>query len=278
MYDKKLSSSSVSNITKEFEQERKDWQNKSLESEYTAIFIDALFVPVRRDTVEKEAFYIVLGLKPNFKREILGVYNIPQETSEGWREVMRDLKSRGLKRCLLVVADGLIGLPSVIKEELPKSQFQRCIVHKKRNILLKVRSKDKRDLADDLAKVFKLEKNKYTLKKAKLRLDNFIEKWEVRYSWMRNKFKEEDLEYYFAYLNFPVKAQRMIYTTNWIERLNKHIRRTIKIRNSFPNVDSALNLICSSALDFENKVYSYSVTAFHTSKNKLDKMMVKLRD
>jgi len=55
----------------------------------------------------------------------------------------------------------------------------------------------------------------------------------------------------------------MIYTTNWIERLNKEIRMTIKIRNSFHNVDSALNLICFALLNFEQLVYKYPVTAFY---------------
>lgn len=59
IYDKNLFPSSVSAITKEFEQKRIAWQNKALKSEYYFIYIDALFMPIRRGTVEKEAFYIV---------------------------------------------------------------------------------------------------------------------------------------------------------------------------------------------------------------------------
>ncbi|AEB28406.1 Transposase [Francisella hispaniensis] len=62
----------------------------------------------------------------------------------------------------------------------------------------------------------------------------------------------------------------MIYTTNWIERLNKEIRRTTKIRNSFPNPDSAMNLVCASLMDFEQKTYKYPVTAFYKVKDILD--------
>ena len=54
VYDKNLSPSAISSITKEFQQERVAWQNKRLASEYYLIYIDALFMPIRRETVEKK--------------------------------------------------------------------------------------------------------------------------------------------------------------------------------------------------------------------------------
>ena len=64
----------------------------------------------------------------------------------------------------------------------------------------------------------------------------------------------------------------MIYTTNWVERLNKKIRRTEKIRNSFPNVDSALNLIGACLMDAERNYKTYPVTAFKPVLEELVKM------
>ena len=277
VYDKNLSPSAISAITKEFEQERIAWQNKALESEYYFIYIDALFMPIRRGTVEKEAFYIVFALRTDLTREVLGVYNTPQESASGWREVIRDLKQRGLQKCLMVVADGLIGLSQVVKEELPNAKFQRCIVHKIRNLLIKVRSSDKRAFSDDFKKVFEVATQDYTKDKAKARLELFIDKWKDKYSWIKNRFDENDFDYYFAYLNFPWQIHRMIYTTNWIERLNKSIRRTTKIRNSFPNSDSALNLICAHLIENENSNYrKYPVTAFSVVKDKLEDKIEKL--
>lgn len=270
IYDKNLSSSSVSNITKQFEQEREAWLSRELDGEYYFIYIDALFVPIRRDTVAKEAFYIVLGLKPNLQRDVLGVYNIPQESASGWSEVIQDLKFRGLKKCLMVIADGLCSLSDVVKQQLPNTLFQRCLVHKIRNLLLKVRSKDKRALADDFHQIFELEQPQYNLDNARARLDAFIEYWNTKYPWIEKAFKDQDIENYFAYLNFPSTIHRMIYTTNWIERLNKEIRRTTKIRNSFPNPDSAMNLICACLINFEQKTYKYPVTAFCKVKDILD--------
>ena len=66
----------------------------------------------------------------------------------------------------------------------------------------------------------------------------------------------------------------MIYTTNWIESLNKRIRRTTKIRNSFPNEDSALNLVCAVLIDItENNYYKYKVTTLIPVKEDLIELL-----
>jgi len=273
-YDKKISASWVSNITKNFQEERESWQNKKLEKNYYFVYIDALNIAVRRDTVTKEAFYVVMGVKEDLTREVLGVYNIPTETIEGWREVFEDLKSRGLKKTLMIIADGLAELETIVGEEFPNAKFQKCITHKKRNIQLKVRSKDKGIISEDLKQVFQVGKENYTKELAKKSLNLFVKKWEPIYKNIGNYFPEKQQEYLFNYLDFPYEIQNMIYTTNWIERLNKTIRRTTKIRNSFPNVESALNLICAIIIDKEESNYGkYPVTAFSNIKDTLDAML-----
>ena len=54
----------------------------------------------------------------------------------------------------------------------------------------------------------------------------------------------------------------MIYTTNWIERLNKEFRRALKIRNSMPSVDSVLFLLSAIAREMEKGTYKYRIEAF----------------
>ena len=272
-FDKSFSASSVSAITKEFETIRKAWQERKLDEDYYFVYIDAIHIAVRRETVQKEAFYIVIGLKKDLTREILGVYNIPQESAFGWEEPLKNLKERGVKRVLMFIADGLTGLENIIKKEFPKSFFQKCLVHKVRNVMTKVRANEKEEIANDFFEVFKLEESNYTFEEGRKNLNIFIEKWGKKYYSIKNMFKEEQLENYFAYLNYPKDIQRMIYTTNWIERLNKGIRRTEKIRNSFPNEDSALNLICAYLMDFEKRVYKYPITNFKKVKDILDNML-----
>ena len=273
VFSHKISASSVSNISKQFQEQRDLWLTKPLESEYYFIYIDALFVPVRRNTVSKEAFYTVIGLRKDLKREVLGLYNIPTESASGWGDVFKDLKKRGLEKVLMVVADGITNLENVVEKELPCAQLQKCLVHKIRDIVKRVRSSHKKEISEDFREVFVLETDSETIETTSIRLNDFINKWKDRYSWIKNKFKYEHMKYYCAYLKYPGKIQRMIYTTNWVERLNKAIRRTQKMRGAMPSPESAMNLIAAYLMGFEEKTYSYPVTAFSSSREKLDMML-----
>ncbi len=129
IYDKRISPAQVSTITNNFEEEMKGWVDKPLEEEYYAIYIDVLRIAVRRDTVSKEAFYIVLGLRKDLRRDIIGVYNLPEETKEGWSEVIKSIKSRGVENCLLFIVDEFKEIEWAILENFPDTKIQRCITH-----------------------------------------------------------------------------------------------------------------------------------------------------
>jgi putative transposase len=273
IYGNKISPASISNITKEFIEKRDAWLNRPLQESYYFIVIDAVYIPVRRDNVECEAFYVAIGLREDFRRDILGVYNIPQESASGWESVLQDFKRRGLKHCLMFIADGFSNLEDVISKNFPFSDLQKCLVHKMRNLTFKVRSKDRRAIIEDFHSVFILEDPTYTIEKGIKNLEDFIKKWGKTYHSIRGCFKKEHYQYYFSYLKFPFQIHRMIYTTNWIERLNGEIKATTKTRKSFPNPDSALSLICACLMDFEERVYSYPLTDFLQVQDQLQEMM-----
>ncbi|MCG8479602.1 MAG: transposase [Spirochaetales bacterium] len=203
-------------------------------------------------------------------RDVLGVYNLPSESAEGWREVIQDFKQRGVRRCLMIIADGIAGLEAVVQEELPTTKLQKCIVHKKRNVLAHVRNSDKPFVAADLADVFVVDDKHYTPQDGHHALERFLTKWGTKYPNLRAKFRDADRAYYFSYLYFPYRIQRMIYTTNWIERLIKTVRKTQRSRNAFPNPSSALNLIGACVMEVERTTYSYRVPAFLPAKDFLD--------
>ena len=90
----------------------------------------------------------------------------------------------------------------------------------------------------------------------------FLEKWALRYSALKNVQQREDSADIFAYLDYDRRIRRMIYTTNWIERFNKNVRRTTKIRNSFPSPHSALMLIGYVGMEIEQGCYKYPIANF----------------
>ena len=79
----------------------------------------------------------MLGIKINLKKEISGIYSIPNESAHDWKKVLLDLKQKN-EKTMLFISDNLTGINNAINEIYPKSRLQKCIVHLKRNILYKL--------------------------------------------------------------------------------------------------------------------------------------------
>lgn len=262
IYGKNYSKSTISDINKSFYTQMQDWRNRELEQEYLVIYIDAIWQKVKRDTIRSEAFYILMGLKKDFTREIIGIVNVPTESSTGWELVLNELKQRGVSKVHLFVSDGLKSLEIAVAKVFNQSVHQKCIVHLQRNILATVRASHKAEIAADLRAVLDPDDENYTKLIAMERLAYFAEKWGKLYRHIKKLPEKEDIEYYFNYLDFDYRIRRMIYTTNWIERFNKSCRRTLKIRNSFPSPEAALALITSVAIEKGEKKYAYPIHNF----------------
>ncbi len=261
VYGNNLSRTSISRITNEFSQEMKDFRERELDEYYPIIYADALFLKVKRDTVATEAFYIVLGVKPDTSREVLGIYNCPTESAGNWEDIILDLRKRKVSRVSLFVIGGLIGFDKAIEKSFPNATIQKCVVHLKRNILNKVRTKDKEAVASDLKAVFNMSKKNDNLDSCLNRLSIFASKWSKVYAHIKKLPEKEDISYYFSYIKFEPEIWRMIYTTNWIERLNKDFKRTTRMRNSMPSVESALTLLSKVAVNANMTKYRYQVTS-----------------
>lgn len=268
LYGKTYSESSITNITKGFYAIMEQWRNRKLDANWAVIYIDAIFVKVRRDTVESEAFYVLLGLKEDTTREVLGIYNYPTESATNWVEIMQDIQNRGVKNINLMVSDGLTGIENAIKKVYPKTPLQTCIVHYQRSIMKNIRPSDKKEMGEDLREIFNPNRSDDTIEKAKIRLKEKSMKWEKVYPKLCVKMQNDadNKHILFEYLKYDYRVRSMIYTTNWIERLNKSFRKTLKVRGSLPSVDSALVLLSKVAIDMGNGTYSYKIAQFNNEK------------
>ena len=266
----RMSPGKLCGLIKALEPYRQSWQQQSLESFYPMIMIDALKLSVKRKTVAKESVYIVMGLTQDFRREILGLYLLPEETSYGWKTVFDDLNQRGLKQTGLVISDELSGIDHAVSHYFPGAHHQLCLIHKLRNLLTRVRAKEKETLVADFHRVFDLNNGADTVENCLQRLQSFINHWTSRYPSFKNQLPECKWHNYCAYLNYPPQVRKMLYTTNWIERLNKEIRKVSKHVNSFPNPDSVLNMIFMVITRLESTTYSKPVTSFYPYKEHMN--------
>lgn len=247
MYGHHYSKQTVSNITAAVVGDIHAFNHRKLSKRYAVIYLDATYLPVRRDTVTKEALYFALGITPEGYKEILSFSLFPTESAHNWSTILSDLRVRGVEESLLFVTDGLSGIKDAISTIYPNAKHQSCWVHLSRNVSHSVRVKDRTEVVNDLKHVYTQE----TVAAAETALTEFICTWEKRYPKVTGMFKENSS--LFTFLSFPSKIRASIYTTNLIEGFNKHLKRYTKRKEQFPNEDSLTRFISTYAGDYNQR-------------------------
>lgn len=250
IYGQHYSKSSISRMVESVRTQVTQWLERGLEEYYPVVFVDCVHIKIhRKRSVATEAFYVALAVTEEGTREVLGIFNMPQESATGWSDILDKLKERGVQRVGLIVADGIKGLDTVIGEKFPGTPLQRCVTHLKRNMFAKVRHGDKAALAADLRDIFRTGQRDYTVEMAWTKWQEMCDRWGKDYRAIKLLRSNPDYKAYLTYLNYAPEIQAMIYTTNWIERLNRDFRRVTRMRTAMPNEDSVLTLMGSVAMD-----------------------------
>ena len=249
IYGVGFSKATISAVTDKILPMLQEWRVRPLEEVYPFIFLDAIHYKVKDEgRYIAKAFYTVLGVRTDGKKEILGLYLNESEGAKFWLQVLTDLQNRGVKDILIASVDGLKGFPEAINSVFPDTQVQLCIVHQIRNSLKFIGSANQKQFAKELKNVYQA----FTKEEAEIELDILEEKWGKKYSivftsW-RNKW--ENLSVYFQY---PEDIRRVIYTTNIIESVHRQFRTLTKTKGAFPNDDSLLKLLFMGIQNAEKK-------------------------
>jgi putative transposase len=240
LYGIEASPQLISTVTDAVLEEVSRWQARPLDSLYAIVFFDALRVKMRDEgAVRNKAVYLAIGVTPDGRKDVLGIWIEQTEGAKFWMRVMTELKNRGVNDILIAVVDGLKGFPDAINAVFPQTQIQTCIVHLLRNSMEYAGWKDRKPVATGLKDVYRAP----DAQAAAVALTEFEEgPWGRKYpaiaaSWRRNW---AEVIPFFAY---PLEVRRMIYTTNAIEALNSSIRRSVRARGHFPSDEAAMKLI-----------------------------------
>jgi transposase-like protein len=248
MYGLEVSSAKISLITDKLLPTITEWRNRPLEAVYPIVFLDAMHFKIREEgKVTSKAFYSVLGVSKEGRKDILGMYLSENEGAHFWLGVLNDLRARGLEDILIASIDGLKGFPEAIAQVFPKAEIQLCVVHQIRNSLKYVVSRDQKAFMVDLKLVYKATSKDL----AEHHLLELGEKWGKKYpavmkSWQNNW---ESLSQYFKY---PEELRRIIYTTNLVEGFHRQIRKYTKSKGAFTSENALLKLIycaCQKVLE-----------------------------
>jgi len=240
IYGAEVSPQLISTVTDAVSAEVAEWQSRPLELLYPVMFFDAIRVKIRdQGTVSNKAAYLALGITPDGRKHVLGLWIDPNEGAKFWLRIVNELRNRGVKDILIAVVDGLKGFPEAINAAFPQTLVQTCVVHLLRNALAYVSWQDRKHVVAALKPIYKAP----TADAARLALDDFeAGPWGKKYPAIAPLWRRQ-WDQVIPFFAFPAEVRRIIYTTNAIESLNSTLRTAIRSRGHFPNDEAATKLL-----------------------------------
>ena len=258
IYGHHYSPATMSNISKSLNDQVETFHHRPLSKRYVAIFMDATYLSVRRDSVAKEPLHVLLGITPDGTREVLDYALYPTESASNYEEMLASIKQRGVEEVLLFASDGLEGMRDAVKRQFPKAEHQQCWVHLSRTVARYIRNKDRKEVLGDLKKVYQASSEE----SAREQLEAFLEKHRKQYPRLRGIF-ERAVESLFKFYKFPAEIRRSLYTTNLIERSNKGLKHKSKTKEQFPNENSLDRFVCCYYSDLNRSYADRAQRGFH---------------
>jgi putative transposase len=242
-----LSASTIARLKEVWSDEHARWEKRDLSTKsYVYWWVDGIHVQARLED-DAQCLLVIVGATPEGKKELIGLSDGVRESGQSWRDLLLDLKRRGLTIWpKLAVADGALGFWQAVEEVWPKTRGQRCWVHKTANVLNKLpksqQSKANRVLQDIWMAA--------TKKDANVAFDAFVETYGVKYD-KAVACLVKDRESLLAFYDFPAEHWKHLRTTNPIESTFATIRhRTVRSKNCLSN-KTALAMIFKLAQEAE---------------------------
>ena len=237
IYGFDISHETISTITDRVIETAREWQNRPLKRFYTFLFVDCLYVNIRKDLETKScAVYVILGYDIDGIKDLLGIWIGDSEGKHYWMQIFDEIKSRGVEDILFISMDGVSGLEEGARSIFKDVVVQRCIVHLIRNSIKYIPSKDYKAYTAQLKRVYGAP----SLKAAEAEFERCKQAWSQYPGaidvWVRNWIHVEQL------FNYGSAVRKIMYTTNSIEALNSSFRKVTK-KGSFPNEDAVLKAL-----------------------------------
>jgi transposase-like protein len=250
VYGAQVSRQTISTITDKVVEGMAEWQNRPLDPVYPVVFIDAIHVKIRDGKVANRPIYVALAVTCEGRREILGLWaGDPAAGGEGakyWLHVLTEIRNRGVNDVLMIVCDGLKGLPDAVAQTWPQTITQTCVVHLLRNSFRYAG----RQHYDAIAKALRPIYTAPTEAAALERFYEFCEAWGARYPAIVRLWENAWAEFV-PFLSFDVEIRKIVCTTNAIESVNARIRRAVKARGHFPNEAAALKCVYMAIMSLD---------------------------
>jgi transposase-like protein len=208
-----LSPGTIVRMKRLWEEEYTAWAERDLTGKrYVYFWVDGIYFNVRL-TDDRPCFLVIMGTREDGTKELVAVGDGERESKLSWKEVLRDLKRRGLKDSpKLSVGDGALGYWAALAEEFPPCREQRCWVHKTANILDKLPTKVQPGAKKLIHEMYMAETKQDALEA----YEEFLALYRAKYPKACHCL-EKDKDVLFTFYDFPAEHWVHIRTTNVIE-------------------------------------------------------------
>ena len=224
-----LSAGVISRLTGEWQKDYDSWQRRDLSARrYVYIWADGVYLQARMEP-QAECILVILGATPEGRKELVGFHVGVRESAQSWRELLVDIKARGLSAPPeIAVGDGAIGFWKALDEVYPGTRHQRCWVHKTANVLNKFPKSMQPAVKADLREIWQAE----TRAAAETAMDTFAEKYGAKYEKAMTCLTK-DREALLAFYDFPAEHWDHLRTGNPIESVFATVRhRTVRTKGA----------------------------------------------
>jgi len=247
VYGAEVSKQTISTITDKVMEGMAEWQNRPLDRVYPVLFVDAINVKIRDGKVANRPIYVVMAVTVDGTRDILGIWaGDGGEGAKYWLQVFTELRNRGLDDVLMLVCDGLKGLPEAVEAVWPRTIVQTCVVHLLRNSFRYAGRQDWDKIAKALKPVYTAPSEDAAME----RFLEFQETWGKKYPAIVRLWSDAWAEFV-PFLSFDVEIRTVICSTNAIESVNARIRKAVRARGHFPNEQAALKCVYMALMSLD---------------------------
>ena len=242
-----LSASNIVRLKARWEQDYQNWNRRDFSMKrYVYFWVDGIHFNVRLDG-ERSCILVIMGANESGRKELLAISDGYAESKASWREILLDLKRRGLQvGPKLAVGDGALGFWAALREVYPGCREQRCWVHKTGNVLDKMPKSVQAKAKGMLHEMWQAP----TKAKALAAYEHFVTSWEEKYP-KAVECLRQDKEELFAFYDFPAAHWVHIRTTNPIESTYATVRLRTKKTKGCGSRTATLTMVFKLALEAE---------------------------
>ncbi len=231
-----VSASTVSKTAAVLDADLQAYQTKPLADDVVFLFLDGLSQKVRELGVVGKVMLCAFGIHADGTKELLSFRLTDAEETESWKGFLLDLKSRGLKgkALKLITVDGNPALLKALRELYPQRRIQRCIAHKLRNVVVKLKRYQREACMGEAKRIFGAPSRLEAIRRFKAWRTQWLDEAEAAVRCL-----EKDLFHCFHYFSFPEDLWRTVRTTNILERAFREVRRRTRPMGVFTNAASS---------------------------------------